>query len=148
MNDPTTGREALIAEVIGDVAQLLDRVDDLVPALNAACATLVQACADLQRKATETDGRISALTNAASTLLVKHIVRRADEAAERAGAAQIQALEVASRTLLLNELAPTMKRLEKLASQAGNTSRWWPHAASAVVSSAITCAATLYWLSP
>ena len=39
MNRPTTAREALVAEAIGDVARLLDRVESLVPLLDRTLLT-------------------------------------------------------------------------------------------------------------
>ena len=36
MNPPSTAREALIAEALGDVARLIDRVEALTPAMDKA----------------------------------------------------------------------------------------------------------------
>ena len=43
MNRPTTAREALVAELIGDVATLLERMESVRPAVNEATQALVEA---------------------------------------------------------------------------------------------------------
>lgn len=47
LNRSTTAREALVAELIGDVAQLLDRVETLTPNLNVARQALANTAKDL-----------------------------------------------------------------------------------------------------
>lgn len=47
MNRPTTTREALIAEALGDMAQLVDRIEALAPAMDETRRALAQASADL-----------------------------------------------------------------------------------------------------
>ena len=45
--NPSTAREALIVETLGEVAALIDRVEAVAPSMDASRQTLVQASAEL-----------------------------------------------------------------------------------------------------
>lgn len=47
MNDLTTAREALVAEALGEVAQAAERLEAVVPAVDASREALMQASATL-----------------------------------------------------------------------------------------------------
>lgn len=145
MSPPSSAREALIAELMGEVSTLLDRMDALVPALNATCDAVTRASADINARAAEADGRVAALTEAAKTHAVRHIARRTEELARRSAEAQTKAMQVAAQQVFRTELAPTLGQLKLMS---GLRSQWRAHAATAVSSSVITAALTMYLLTP
>lgn len=143
MSDPTTNREALIAELVGDIANLLNKVDTLGPALNNACAEIVAATAGLQDQAAKTKLNITTMTEAAKVAVVQHIARQADQITRSSVEQRTRAAEAAVCEVLRAELRAAMHRLELAASiKAG---RWWTHVATAAAASLAT-AATLLWL--
>lgn len=145
MSDPTTGREALVAELIGDVATLLNKVDKLAPALKTACAEIVGASAGLQDHAEKTNESIVAMAEAAKVAVVKHIARQADQIARSAAEQRTRAAEIAIREILRAELTSAVHRLEQAASiKAGH---WWTYLATAAAASLAT-AAVMLWLLP
>lgn len=146
MSDPTSAREALLAELIGEVAALLDRVDTLVPLLEASRAGFMEASAKLDAHAATVEGRIEALTQASVTHAIKHIARRTDEASRSAVEVQAHAMESSARELFQRELAPALKRLGQIASDVNRGARWWAYGGTAALASVITCAATLFLL--
>lgn len=147
MNDPTSAREALLAELIGDVAALLDRVDTLVPLLEGSRADLMEASAKLDAHAAKVEGRIDALTQASVTHAIKHIARLTDEAARGVVEVQAQAMKASARELFQRELAPALKRLAQIAGNANRCVRWWAYAGTAALASVISCAAAAFLLS-
>lgn len=146
MSDPTSAREALLAELIGEVAALLDRVDALVSLLDASRTGLMETSAKLDAHAATVEERIEALTQASVTHAIKHIARRTDEAARSAVKVQVHAMEASARELFLRELAPALQRLGQIAGNVNRGARWWPCAGTAVLASVITCAVTAFLL--
>ena len=152
MSHPSTAREALIAEVIGDIAQLLDRVEALTPAMDGARQALVQASAELAGQVEAFEGRMFALTEHAKMLTVKHVVRRTDEVARLSLDMQKRAMEDAARDLFKGEVEPTLQRLvvplQQLVQRLDRPwDGWFTHAATAVAACAITLAVLAFlWL--
>lgn len=149
MTPATTAREALIAEALGELARVLDRVD----ALQARSETTRQALeAAQQRLADQLSGfeaRIQALTEQARLQAVQHIVARTDEAARQAIDRQSRAMADAARVAFGAELGATLQRLRsELARRPASVPAWLTHAATATVASAATWALVdlLRWL--
>ena len=148
MNHPSTAREALIAETIGEIAALVDRVEALAPALDASRLALVQASAELASQIIAFEHRMTATTENAKVQAVKHIARRTDDMARSSLAEQTGAMEAAAREMFRAELGPALQRLvmplQHLADLAHRGTypweRWLTHAATAAVASAITWA--------
>jgi cell division septum initiation protein DivIVA len=148
MSDPATAREALIAEAIGDVARLLDRVEAVVPALHEACRALEQARLELDEHLTAFERRLAATTQLAKNEVVRHIGARTDEAARRSIDLQSRAMADAARVAFGAELGATMQRLQALLQPLVERRRprwepWLTHAAAVAVASAATWAVTL-----
>jgi len=149
MNRPSSAREALIAEALGDVAQLLDRVETVVPALEAARQALMQAGLQLAGRLGAFEGRMAALTENAKTQAVQHIVRRTNELARQSLDAQTRAMSEAAQTLFRTEAGPALQRLAvPLQQLVERVDRpwvgWLTHAATAACASALTFVLTVY----
>ena len=143
MGASTTAREALIAEAIGDVTLLLDRLDALGPTLDEVRQGLAQAAGGLDARLAAFETRMAALTEHAKVRAVDHIVRRTDQVARQALEAQTRAMEEAARAALHKELDPALQRLalplRQLVQRVNRPwEQWLTHAATAVAASAAT----------
>lgn len=147
MSPPSNAREALIAELMGEVSTLLDRVDTLIPAMNTTCDALTRARAEIDARAAQAQGSIAALTEAAKTHAVRHIAHRTEELARRTAEAQSSAMQMAAQRAFRTELEPALGQL-KLMLGVGLRSQWLAHAATAIASSLVTAALTMYLLAP
>ncbi len=140
---PSTAREALIVEVIGDVAGLLDRVEALMPALDTSRQAASDAAAQLAAGLEALEGRMAAVTETARTQVVKHIVRRTEEAARRAQEIQSGAIAEAAREVFRGEVERSLQHLATAVQAASLRTppaweAWLTHAATAVMASAAT----------
>lgn len=151
MNHPSTAREALIAETIGEIAALVDRVEALTPALDASRLALVQTLAELSSQVVAFEHRMAATTENAKAQAVKHIARRTDEMARSSLEAQTRAMQEAARGVFRTEVGPALQRLitplqhltdlKNLKDKGARTWECWlTHAATAAVASALTWA--------
>jgi hypothetical protein len=148
MNNLSTAREAFIAEMLGEMAALLDRVEAVAPALDASRLALINAGNELAGQVTAFESRMAGITENAKVQAVKHIARRTEEIARGAADAQTRAMEEAARMLFRTEVGPALQRvampLQHLADLADRGARpwqhWLTHAATAVVASALTWA--------
>lgn len=143
MNRPSTAREALLAEAIGELATLLDRFEALAPSLDAARHALEQSQRELSEQLAAFEGRMQAITQQAQNRAVWHIAARAEELTRRSHAAQAHAMQATVRAALTTELGPTLQRLvvplrELTARQARPWWRWSTHVATGLLASALT----------
>jgi hypothetical protein len=146
MSGTSSAREALIAEALGEMAELLDRLEAVAPALDASRLALINASTELAGQVTAFESRMAGVTENAKTQAVKHIARRTDELARGTLDAQKQAMEEAARMLFRTEVGPALQRvaapLQHLADLAHRGARpwdsWLTHAATAAVSAALT----------
>ena len=146
MPDLTTAREELMAVAIGQLGELLDRMDTLAPNLDASRMELLITSTDLAKKVEAYSKRMDEITENAKVQTVKHIARRADEMARGTVDTQTRAMEEAARVVFRNEVGPTLQRmtlpLQDVADLARKGARPWEgwllHAATAVLSSAIS----------
>ena len=148
MNSPATAREALIVEVIGEVAKLIKDVEALAPVLNESCRALQQANTNLRDELTGFERRIAAIAESAKTQAVKYIAARTGEAAVRSIDQQGRAMADAARVAFGAELGATMQRLQTmlqplLQRRDSPWERWLTHAAAAMAGSAGTWALIL-----
>jgi hypothetical protein len=146
---PGTAREALIAEAIGDVVALLDRLEAVAPSMDASRQALVQARLELAIQVVAFEERMTAITENAKVQAVKHIARRTDEAARGLLDMQTRAMEEAARTLFRAEVTPALQQLVKPlqhpASRVGHPwACWLTHAATAALASTVTWALSAY----
>lgn len=144
---PPSAREALIAEALGEVASLLDRVDGVVQALELATASATDACARIDARAAAFEASTGALVEASKQHLVRHVAMKTEELGRAAGEAQVQAM----RDLFRDELGPLVERLAaECARRTAGSKGWhqhWVYAAMAVGTSAIAALAAIYLLS-
>ena len=143
MKPPSTAREALIVEAIGEVAGLLDRVEALMPAIDASRQAAADAGAQLAAELEALEGRMAAVTETARTQVVRHIVRRTEEAARRAQEIQSRAIAEAAREVFRVEVERSLQQLATAVQAASYRRRpaweaWLTHAATAVMASAAT----------
>jgi hypothetical protein len=146
---PGTAREALIAEAIGDLARLLDRVEALQPAMLEASRALVGAQARLADQLDAIEDRMGAITDRVKVQAVKHILVRTDEAARRSVDTQTRAMAEAAQTLFKVEVEPALQGLamplQRLVQKVDRPwEQWLTHAATAGVASVATWALAAY----
>ena len=155
MSDLVTVREELMAVAIGQLGELLDRLDTLAPRLDASQLALMVVSSELSEQVTAYEKRMTDITENAKLQAVKHIARRADEVARVTVDTQTRAMEEAARVVFRNEVAPALQRvtlpLQDVAALARKGARPWEgwllHAATAVLASAISWAmAAWLWL--
>ena len=155
MSDLVTAREQLMAVAIGQLGELLDRLDALAPKLDASQLALRLVSAELSEQVTAYAKRMADITENAKVQTVKHIARRADEMARGTVDTQTRAMEEAARVVFRNEVGPALQRvtlpLQDVAALARKGARPWEgwllHAATAVLASAISWAmAAWLWL--
>jgi len=153
MSRPSTAREALIAEALGEMAQLIDRVEALAPAMDKARRGLAQASADLAVQGQAFERQIATFTEGAKTATVRHVAERTEALTRLALQTQNRAMTEAAQSLFASELRPALQRLvlplQQLATRLDRPwDAWVTHAATAVVSSMLTAAGMLaLWFS-
>lgn len=146
MNGTSSAREALIAETLGEMAALLDRVEAVAPALDASRLALINASTELAGQVAAFESRMAGITENAKMQAVKHIARRTDEITRVSAEAQTRAMEEAARMLFRTEVGPALQRvampLQHLADLAHRGAHpwqhWLTHAATAAAASAAT----------
>ena len=145
----STAREALIAEALGDVARLIDRLEALMPAMDQARLVLSKADKDLSSRAVTFENRMVTITENLKTVTVNHVVSRTNEIAYQSKLEQTKAMKEAALALfntqfadtlngLVGSLRPLIERLDR------PWEPWFTHAATAAVSSVST--AVVVWL--
>jgi len=71
MNPPTNARELLIAEALGDIVRLLDRIEAMTCTLETTRQELESVGADLTQRLDAIDGRVQAIAQRAAIGLVR-----------------------------------------------------------------------------
>ncbi len=138
MTHPSTTREVLIVEALGEAAKLIRQVEALAPALDRSRQALADAHSGLSDQLAAFETQILALTEKAKVVAVKHVLTRTEEAARQSADLQSRAM-AAARVAFGADLGATLQRLQALQSQPGR--RWEPwltHAAAAATASAAT----------
>ena len=143
MSHPRTAREALLAEVIGDVAKLIERLEAIGPVVDQGCGALDEARQSLRQDLANLEHRIAAVTEAAKSQATRQVALRVDEAARRTIEAQSRAMADAARIAFGAELGATMQRLHVelrplLEDRHRRWESWLTHAATALASALAT----------
>lgn len=143
MSAPTSAREALIVEALGEVARLLDRVESLTSSIDVARLALAAASAQLDGRLTAFESGMALLAQQAKVKTVEHILQRTGEAARQSIAAQSRAMSEAARVAFTDQVDSVLARFNAVLQQfIQRTERpwysWLSHAATAVSSAAIT----------
>jgi hypothetical protein len=149
MKAPSTTREALIVEALGDAAKLIRQVEALKPALNQSRQAMADAHMGLARQLAAFEAQVVTLTERAKVQTAKHIIARTEEAARRSIELQRQAMVEAARVALGTELGAALQQIRSsLQPPAQRPEPWWEpwltYAAVASAASAFTCSATIF----
>ncbi|MBE2241931.1 MAG: hypothetical protein IAE86_04190 [Burkholderiaceae bacterium] len=149
MNGPTTAREALLAELIGDVAQLIKRMETLTPLMDESRQALAHSSVQLSSQVAAFEIRMAAITENAKIQAVRHITHRTEELAQRTREEQTRAMAESARDLFRTELTPALQRLamplQHLVDRLAHPwQSWLTHAATAAVAAAATWLLALY----
>jgi hypothetical protein len=139
-------REALLAESIGDLGKLLDRVDTLTPAIDNACKKMTAAAHDLAASVKPFTVHIGGIAAETEKTTVERIVSRANAASAKLVEMQTQAMLDLSKAIVDREVGPPLHRLASNLAQLVQQQRrswetWATHAATAAVAAIL--AATL-----
>jgi hypothetical protein len=149
VSHPSTAREALIVEAIGDVAQLLKRVEALGPTLDDTCQALLQASTAFEDQVLTFERQIAATTDHVKTQTVKYMAVQAADASRRSIEQQSRAMADAARVAFGAELGTTIQRLQMtLQPLLEQRERWWEswltHATAAAASATVTWVLLVY----
>ena len=143
MNPQRNTREALIAEVIGDVAQLLKQADAVSKRMDESRQALLQANASLRESLAGFEQRMTVVADNTRGKVVTYVVGKIDEASHRAIERQSSAMADAARTAFGVQVASSMERLRVMLAPLVDAHQrrfdaWLVYAAVAVVSSIAT----------
>lgn len=94
-----TGREALLAEALGDVADLLDRGEAVAATMRSAAEDLTNACTRLEAQAAAAEPRMIRLAEHTQSVAAKHIARSSHELMHEAADAECRSMASFARTL-------------------------------------------------
>jgi len=151
MGHPATAREALLAELIGDVAQLLDRVDALVPAMDGSRELFMEAARSVGAAISPFEGRMNAAAAKAAGHAMEHIVRRTNEVAANSLEQQTRSMRDAAHAIFRDEVGAALRQLEVAVKPIVDKAKrpwdtWLTHAAAALIGGASSAAVVTYLL--
>jgi uncharacterized protein (DUF342 family) len=150
MSKATTAREALVIEVIGEVSDLIDKLEQLQPQVHEVAEEVTRASTNLLASLARFENQIVSLSEKAKVQAVQHILARTDEAAKRSIEQQSRAMVDAARVAFGAEVGAALQRLQAITVTHRRRERWetWlTHAATAVMTAGLTFAmATWHWM--
>jgi len=143
MTGPSTAREALILEALGEVAVLLDRVESLNLSMETHRLGLLGANTELAERLKAFEAGMSSITQNVKARAVEHILRRTSEVTSLSVETQARAMAAAARLAFSAQVDSNLTRLASSLQQAIQRvdrpwDLWLTHAATAVVSAAVT----------
>lgn len=139
MTHPSTTREALLVEALGEAAKLIRQVEALAPALEESRQGLAEAQSALADQLAAFEARVLALSEKYKVVAVKHILARTDEAARQSAELQSRAMSDAARVAFGAELGAALQQLKSLHQRPDRRwEEWLTHAAAAATASAGT----------
>lgn len=149
MDRSSTAREALVAELIGDLATLLERVDTLTPAIDDARLKMTAAAHELASGVGPFKAHVAGIAAQAQRSSVQYIVSRTNEAAAKLLEAQTQAMTASARAIVDKEVGPPLRQLARDLEQLVTDTRrrwdtWLIHAATAAASAICSAMLVLY----
>jgi hypothetical protein len=128
MNPPSSTREALLFEALGDMAALIERMDKLLPALDEARRSLLNASTQLSGQVAAFETRMNLMSEQAQAATVKFVAKRADRLMEQALQAHLPAVRQAAHAALVEEIQPALQTLQFYAQRLDayqRRRRWW-----------------------
>lgn len=150
MSKATNAREALIFEMIGDVSDLIDKLEQLQTPIHEVAEGVTRANTNLLASLATFERQILSLSERAKVQAVQHILARTDEAAKRAIEQQSRAMTDAARVAFGAEVGAALQRLQTITVTHRRRERWetWlAHFATASMSAGLTFA-MVAWLWP
>ena len=149
MNPLTNARETLIAEALGDIARLLDRVEALISALETTRQEMISASTDLTQKVDAVEGRIQAMARNAAIGLVHRLAQQAAQALRTAVVSESRVIADATQRALVDQFDPLLSRLSSLLDERRRFGRHWEtwltHITTAVISGLLTWSVVVGW---
>ena len=147
MERSSTAREALITELMGDMAKLLDRVDTVTPSIDDARRKMTAAAQELAAGVAPFKAHMVEIADQTKKTTVEHIVSRANGASAKLIEMQTRAMLDLSKAIVDKEIGPPLRQLAWNLEQLVQRTRrpwcesWANYAATAMLS--VTCSATL-----
>jgi len=150
MNRSTTAREALIAELIGDVADLLKRVESLTTTTDRAREEMREACWMLDSRLGPFRHYLAAEVEQTKNIAVKTFIGQTNQIAAAEQVRQTHAMTLAARAIVDKEVEPPLRRfaatLKGLVDKADRPwEAWLIHAATVVTSAVCSGLFVLYF---
>jgi hypothetical protein len=150
MNRPSTAKEALLAEALGEMASLVERVETLAPELEASRQALVLSHKELVNEVATFRTQMTQVIGFAKVQTAKQIGQFADEAAKRLIAIQTESMKSAGRELFRAEIDPVVRQvvqqLQELAErQSHHVMSIWSYAGAAMGGCVLSLASAAFW---
>lgn len=111
MNSASTAREELIAEALGDVGALIDRLEALVPAMDEFGQTAWRAYENLIERINRFDNQVQNTLNEAESEALRRILRHAEDITRQSLETQAMAMKATARELFRTEFDPATARV-------------------------------------
>lgn len=129
MNSASTAREALIAEALGEVGALIDRLEALVPAADELGQTAWRAYENLIDRINRFDNQVQNAINEAESEALRRILRHAEDITRQSLETQAMAMKTTVRELVRTEFDPATARvltqMQELAQKRVSTRMVW-----------------------
>ena len=143
MSGPATAREALIVEVLGEVALLLERIESLTSSMEVGRLELANAGAHLDSRLEAFELGTASVAQQVQVKAIEHIIRRTGKATSDSIELQARAMNAAARLTFSAQVDSNLTRLTHALQQALHRvdrpwDVWLTHAATATVSAALT----------
>ena len=143
MSRPSTAREALIVEALGEVARLLEQVESLESSMEVGRVALANASEDLVERLKDFDAGMASIAMRVQASAVDHIIKRTGKAASESLESQARAMNAAARLAFSGQFESNLARLTASLQQVIHRvdrpwDLWLTHAATASVSAAVT----------
>ena len=152
MSEPRAFREALVAQLAGELDDLLRRVEVLTPAIANAGARLDASAAAVKVALERYEATVATLSAQTMKSIGEFAVRRTNEAVVKSVHAQEALIQRAARRAVAVELVPQLHALREAVARAAPQvtpsawSTWLGHAATALLASAFTAVGVVVYL--
>ena len=150
MGRPSDAREVLIAEALGDIVKVLDRIDAVKPTLEKSCSDLRLTADRLLGNIRPFQERIVGRALEAQDRTLRHITEQANLVARNTAVEQVAAMQESARRIFKDEVVPPLDRVASQLREANlreqpSWKAWLTHAAAAVSAASCTCVLMVYF---
>jgi hypothetical protein len=111
MNPASSAKEALIAEALGDLALLLDRLETVGPTVDASRAALLKSSEAIAKEIAEFAPDMRKFTHHAKLQTEKFVAHQLAQATTSAREAQLKLMEEAARELFKTKVDPVVRQV-------------------------------------